>query len=162
MDGTSLEQLFSRAWSEMGNRGANLWSVSTTQNEYFMHGFAERIRRDAQNYGVFQDFTARLGLIYGAFFGFKVLKDPRRYTRYGQIKDDVERTLRYWHCDGVNLRFTRYAVTKRQPPGKFMAKKGGISMDTDAAAHAAEGQRALRAMLASFAWRYARLPTTSN
>merc|ERR1712178_610166 len=112
-----------------------------------MHGQGEKIRKDAQKFGLFQDFNDRLSLIYGAFFGFKVLKDPRRYTRFGQVKDDVERTLRYWHCDGTNLRFTRYGIIKRQPPGKFMAKKGGISADTDAAGHATEGQRALQTML---------------
>ena len=37
-----------------------------------------------------------LGLVFGVWFGFHVTHSPRFYTRQGQIKDDVERTLRYW------------------------------------------------------------------
>ena len=98
-----------------------------------------------------------LGLIYGAFFGFRVLQDDARYTRYGQVKDDVERTLRYWHADGVVLRFNRYGVEKAQKPGLYFAKKGGISADSSAVKHEAKGKHALHAMIKEFASPYARL-----
>ena len=44
--------------------------------------------------GIFEDISVKLGLIYSAFFGFKVLHKPELYTRFGQVKDDVERNAR--------------------------------------------------------------------
>ena len=79
MEGTGLEQLFSRAWS------ASTWS-----NDFFMHGQGLALRSTARNHGVFQDFSDILGLIYGAFFGFRVLKDPRRYTQLAGGTDGLE------------------------------------------------------------------------
>lgn len=157
-----LAALISRAGREMANHGANVWSVNGSQNHYFMHGFGETMRTNALKTGVLEDVSSKLGLIYGALFGFRALHEARRYTRFGQVKDDVERTLRYWHCDGTCLRFMRYAVQKRHKPGKFNAKKGGISAATGAAGHEREGCKALRGMLAAFAWRYARLPKPSE
>lgn len=157
-----LEQLISRAWCEMDNHSANLWSLSSTANAYFLHKSGNKLRDDALKYGVFNDYTEKLGLIYGAFFGFKVLHDARRYTRFGQVKDDVERTLHYWHCDCICVRFGRYGAMKRKPPGKYKATKGGISANTDAAGHKAEGQHALRSILSTFAWRYARVPKATE
>jgi len=104
------------------------------------------------------DVATSLGLVYGAFFGFRVLHDPDRYTRFGQIKDDVERTLRYWHKDGIILRFQRYAVWKAQKPGKFHASKGGISAGSSEEVHRRRGQLALHAILEDFASSHARLP----
>ena len=49
--------------------------------------------------------------MYGAFFEFRALHDPERY----------------WHKDGIILRFRRYAVIKAQKPGKIHASKSGIS-----------------------------------
>ena len=72
-----------------------------------------------------------LGLVFGAWFGFRVRHSPRFYTRQGQIKDDVERTLRYWHADKKLLRFVRYAADKHGfRPGQFRSKKGGISSNS--------------------------------
>jgi len=153
-----LAALISRAARAMTDYGANVWSVSNTQNHYFLHEFGETMRTTARKTGVLQEITTKLSLIYGAFFGFKALHDRRRYTRFGQVKDDVERTLRYWHCDGKCLRFQRYAVVKRHPPGKFHAKKGGISAATGATGHEQEGHKAVRSIITAFAWRYARLP----
>lgn len=50
-----------------------------------------------------------LGLVYGAFFGFICRHEPMLYTRLGQVKDDLERTLRYWDRDRIVLRFCHYA-----------------------------------------------------
>ena len=33
------------------------------------------------------EISTNLGLVYGAFFGFRVLHDPELYTRFGQVKD---------------------------------------------------------------------------
>ena len=81
-----------------------------SRNHYYLHSFGENVRKRAVKKGVLEDFSTRLGLVYGAFFGLRVLHDPRRYTRQGQVKDDVERSLRYWHLDGKILRFMRYGA----------------------------------------------------
>lgn len=157
--GPELAQLIRRAGQEMQCQGANIWGVNPSKNHYWLHGFGETVRRRAQKTGIFQDFTVRLGLVYGAFFGIRALHEQRRYTRYGQVKDDVERSLRYWHCDGVALRFQRYAAVKDrcQLVGKFHAKKGGISAGSSAERHHAEATRAMTSMLDEFASKYARL-----
>jgi len=154
-----LAELICRADEEMKIQGANLWAISPSQNHYWMHSFGKAMRERATKTGVFCDFSMTLGLVFGAFFGFRVLRDPRRYTRYGQVKDDVERSLRYWHCDGAIIRYTRYAAVKnyRQLVGKFSAKKGGISAGSCAEKHEAESKRALVGMLDEFASSYARL-----
>merc|ERR1712037_273487 len=100
----------------------------------------------------------KLGLLYGAFFGIRVLHQPARYTRYGQVRDDVERSLRYWHGDKVLVRFRRYAVRKTHAPGKFTCAKGGISAGSSAVKHSMEASRAVVRMLKEFAGQYARLP----
>mmetsp|Transcript_47513 Transcript_47513/g.137237 ORF Transcript_47513/g.137237 Transcript_47513/m.137237 type:complete len:721 (+) Transcript_47513:51-2213(+) len=153
-----LALLISRAGKKMRTHGANLWGVNPSQNPYFMHKEGEVLRRNAQQTGVFAEASIKLGLVYGAFFGIRALHDSRRYTRFGQVKDDVERTLRYWHHDGVFLRFKRYAVTKSHKPGMYAAGKGGISAETSAAVHEMEATRALQGIVKDFAWRYVRLP----
>jgi hypothetical protein len=154
-----LAELISRAAYEMQVQGANIWSVSPTKNHYFLHGFGKQMRIKARKEGVLQEFNTKLGLVYGAFFGFRALHDPRRYSRFGQVKDDVERTLRYWHHDRMILRFARYGIFKDNAKlvGKFHANKGGISTASSAEAHTAEGKRALTGILDEFASPYARL-----
>uniref|UniRef100_A0A7S4V4L4 Uncharacterized protein n=1 Tax=Alexandrium monilatum TaxID=311494 RepID=A0A7S4V4L4_9DINO len=151
-----LVQLIGRAAREMRQRGANLWSVNCTQNHYFLRAYGQAVRARAVKRHVFQDFQTSLGLVYGAFFGFRVLHEAERYSRFGQVKDDVERTLRYWHLDGIVLRFGRYAVVKTHKPGCFGGRKGGISASLSAEGHAAEGMKALEAIL-GFAQPYVRL-----
>lgn len=155
---SELASLIRRAGQEMKDTGANVWSVNPSKNSHFMHGRGNDIRQNAKQNGYCQDTSSILGLVYGAFFGFRVMHDPERYTRFGQIKDDVERSLRYWHKDGLILRFNRYAVVKAQPPGKFHASKGGISAGSSAEAHKERGHQALKAILDDFASPYARFP----
>ncbi|CAK0902160.1 unnamed protein product, partial [Prorocentrum cordatum] len=64
-----------------------------------------------------------------------------------------------WHCDGVTLRFLRYAALKDRCSlvGKFHAKKGGISAGSSAERHQEEATRAMTGMLDEFASQYARL-----
>lgn len=161
-DGTrkwpELAALITRAGQEVDKVGAKLWGICPTHNPLYTHNFGEisrrRIGRAAANFA----YSTNLGLVYGAFFGFRAAHDPSRYTRYGQVRDDVERSLRYWHEDKVVLRFQRYCVLKSQKPGIFIKGKGGISAGSSAARHAAESERAIRSMLTEFAWPYARLP----
>ncbi len=68
-----------------------------------------------------------LGLIFGGMFGITATGDSERYSKYGQIRDDVERSMRYWHLDKVLVRFMDVAVHKTSPPGVWKFDKGGIS-----------------------------------
>jgi len=155
---SELASLIRRAGQEMNDTGSNLWSICPSKNGYFLHSRGDDIRKNAKTHGYCVDTGTKLGLMYGALFGFRALHDPERYTRFGQIKDDVERSLRYWHKDGIILRFTRYAVVKAQPPGKFHARKGGISAGSSEEAHKERGHQSLQAILDEFASPYARFP----
>merc|ERR1719491_639454 len=146
----------------MNEHDAKLWGVCPSQNHYFLHGFGDGVRNKAKKKGIFNDFSTDLGLVYGAFFGFKVLHRADHYTRFGQIKDDVERCLRYWHLDGKVLRFMRYCVQKTHKPGQFFVNKGGISAGSSADRHQAECTKALNGIIDDFAWRYARFPVADE
>ena len=108
--------------------------------------------KNAVQKNVLEDTSSRLGLL--AFCGISVLQDPRRYTRYGQIKDDVERSLRYFHLDGALLRFQSYGVDKLHKPSQFGAREGGISANSSAEAHQIESTEALLGIIKEFASRY--------
>jgi len=155
--GPELAEFIVMAGREMQIHDANIWGVSPTQNHFHLRGAGDSVRFNATKRGIFKNVNTSLGLVYGAFFGFRVRKHEGRYTRFGQVKDDVERSLRYWHHDRIILRFQRYAVSKAHKPGKFMAKKGGISAASSAEAHAAEGTQALQRILEAFGAPYARL-----
>ena len=118
------------------------------------------------------EISTALGLVYGALFGFRVLHDPDLYTRFGQVKDriqkqqeggfsafetkhpnsdrkflqdDLERSLRYWHRDGVVVRFRRMSCTKAQRPGVpwlgvFCAVHLRIGMQMDQGLREQEGR----------------------
>jgi len=156
-EGPELAYLIGRAGREMNALGANLWGINPTQNHYYLHGFGTKLRENARKKRVLEDYSPKLGLVYGACFGFRVCHAAERYTRFGQVKDDVERTLRYWHCDGKVLRFERYGVTKAHKPGQFQVNKGGISSASSVEAHGQEASRALQRILKDFAHPYARL-----
>lgn len=160
-DGGELGTLIRRAWTQMGCNKANVWSINGSYNYRVLYQAERSMQTTMQKTGLPQeccDSTLWLGLIYGACYGFRVLHDPRRYTRYGQVKDDVERSLRYWHCDGVVLRFRRYGVEKTHRPGQYNKKKGGISADSSAELHEGEKRKALTSMLREFASQFASLP----
>ncbi|CAE6910604.1 unnamed protein product [Symbiodinium sp. CCMP2592] len=153
-----LSQLVKRAGREMQKRGLHLWGVNPSRNHYFLRKQGDDLRLRAAKTGVFQDYSQRLGLVYGAWFGFRVTHDPRLYTRTGQIKDDVERTLRYWHADKGVLRFMRYGADKLSyKPGRFSSTKGGISANSSHEDHTVEAQAAARALVNEFG-AYVRLP----
>mmetsp|Transcript_47410 Transcript_47410/g.88287 ORF Transcript_47410/g.88287 Transcript_47410/m.88287 type:complete len:690 (-) Transcript_47410:69-2138(-) len=153
-----LAQLITRAGKEMTRQSVSLWGVSPTQNHFFLAGAGDSVRLQAKKYGIFKEYSSKLGLVYGACFGFRALHDRLLYTRFGQVKDDVERTLRYWHYAGGILRFSRYAAHKAHKPGQFSAKKGGISAASSAERHAAEGNKAIQGLMDEFASLYVRFP----
>mmetsp|Transcript_21900 Transcript_21900/g.49976 ORF Transcript_21900/g.49976 Transcript_21900/m.49976 type:complete len:518 (+) Transcript_21900:48-1601(+) len=147
-----LMQLFTLAAGSMEEEGASLWGTNPSHNTSWLcekpwHGTS----------AAEAEVKTRLGLIYGAFFGFICRHEPELYTQYGQIKDDVERTLRYWHRDRVVLRYPTYALCKSAPPGKFLSNKGGISEGSNQEKHAKEGANALLRMYEGFAMPYMKL-----
>ena len=158
--GTKAElfQLICRAGREMQKHGVHVWGVNPSKNHFFLKGRGDSIRKMAESNGVVQDFSSGLGLVFGAWFGFRVRHSPRFYTRQGQIKDDVERTLRYWHADKKLLRFVRYAADKHGfRPGQFSSKKGGISSNSSQQDHSTEAETAIRSLIQEFG-QYVRLP----
>ncbi|CAE7706271.1 unnamed protein product [Symbiodinium sp. CCMP2456] len=153
-----LSELVKHAGREMRKRGLHLWGVNPSRNHFFLRSSGDDLRKRAAKTGVFQDYSQRLGLVYGAWFGFRVTHERRFYTRTGQIKDDVERTLRYWHADKGVLRFMRYGADKQSyKPGRFSSRKGGISANSSHEEHTNEAQAATRALVNEFA-AYVRLP----
>eukprot|EP00439_Symbiodinium_sp_Y106_P044018 s5066_g5.t1 len=122
---------------------AHLWGISPTSNKQFLKEAPE--------------ISTALGLVYGALFGFRVLHDPALYTRFGQVKDDLERSLRYWHRDGVVVRFRRMYCTKAQRPGVYGSRKGGISASIGENGHKQQGDFALARLSEGFS-QYIRLP----
>jgi len=160
-----LGGLIVRAGKLMQQTGAKLWSVNPSCNHYILHQRLRDIHAKMKKKDLrFEqcDYSTRLGLVYGAFFGMEVLHDPSRYTRYGQVKDDLERTLRYWHLDTAILRFQVYSVVKSHKPGAFARTKGGISASSCLETHRNEAHEALKKMLVEFASSYARLPQESE
>ena len=153
-----LSQLISRAGRDMQRHHVHLWGVSPTKNHFFLKTRGDEIRRRAKETGIFKDYSTRLGLVFGAWFGVRVTHNPSFYTRCGQIKDDVERTLRYWHADKRVLRYSRYAANKGSfCPGQFKPNKGGISSNSSQQDHSLEAQRALSSLIEEFG-AYVRLP----
>ncbi|CAE7423178.1 unnamed protein product [Symbiodinium necroappetens] len=67
-----LSQLVKRAGCEMRKRGLHLWGVNPSRNQYFLRNKGDDLRMKAAKTGVFQDYSQRLGLVYGAWFGFRV------------------------------------------------------------------------------------------
>lgn len=108
-----LRDLVKRAADAMQKHEAHLWSISPTYNKLFLTNA--------------QSFNLRLGLTYGALFGFIALHEPELYSQYGQVKDDLERSVRYFHRDRVLIRFGRVGAKKNFTPGVFNKNKGGIS-----------------------------------
>jgi len=158
--GTKAElfQLICRAGREMQKHGVHVWGVNPSKNHFFLKGRGDSIRKMAESNGVVQDYSSGLGLVFGAWFGFRVTHSPQFYTRQGQIKDDVERTLRYWHADKKLLRFVRYGADKNGfRPGQFKSNKGGISSNSSQQDHSTEAETAIRSLIQEFG-QYVRLP----
>ena len=92
-----------------------------------------------------------LQLVYGACFGFIATHKEELDTKFGQVKDDVERSLRFHRMDGHTLRFMLYTVTKKKKGGTFGVNAGGISASLgSAAAWEQDCQRASARILEEF------------
>ncbi len=133
----ALSELIQKAAAGMTESGLNVWSVNATQNTGRNAEDPNKVQRSR-------------GLIFGALFGFRALHDERRYTKYGQIKDDVERSLRYYTLDGGVLRYAAYVAKKAHPPGAFSKSKGGISSEHTRESYAAEGKSAMEKLAKEF------------
>ena len=145
---SQLGMLIERAGREMGC--ANAWGLNPS--------YQARILVKATS-----ETSRYVGLIYGAFFGLRACHDPWRYTRWGQVADDVERSLRYFHRDQAILRFKHFAVMKAHSPGKFAKGKAGISSaSTSSAVHTTEKQEALAGLITDFAAPYCRLKSPNE
>lgn len=51
---------------------------------------------------------------YGAAFGMLASHEDSRYSRFGQVLDDVERSCRFYEQDGKTVRLGRLQVYKRR------------------------------------------------
>ncbi|CAJ1450721.1 unnamed protein product [Effrenium voratum] len=142
-----LDAVFLRARREMQLYGAHLWGISPTHNVVFVQNSTE--------------VNTKLGLVYGAFFGFVCLHEKELYTQHGQVKDDLERSLRYWDRDRVVIRFGHLVCKKSHKPGAFDTNKGGISASLGGQGHQNEAQRALLRLEQRF-FGYVRLPSLSD
>lgn len=58
---------------------------------------------------------------YGACFGMVATHEESRYSRYGQVMDDIERSCRFYEHDGATVRLGRLQVYKRRGLSKSMA-----------------------------------------
>ncbi|CAJ1349811.1 unnamed protein product [Effrenium voratum] len=142
-----LDAVFLRARREMQLYGAHLWGISPTHNVVFVQNSTE--------------VNTKLGLVYGAFFGFVCLHEKELYTQHGQVKDDLERSLRYWDRDRVVIRFGHLVCKKSHKPGAFDTNKGGISASLGGQGHQNEAQQALLRLEQRF-FGYVRLPSLSD
>jgi hypothetical protein len=114
-----LEPAEFRAMVKLGfksaaKEGARIWGVYPTSNPMHMRN------------------RVYVGLAYvvAAFFGMRITHDPDVYTRYG-VKEDHERTLRYYVKDGCIVRLDTYGVDT-----PYFGGTGGLHDDGLEARHA--------------------------
>jgi len=124
-----LDGLVSSGFGHMDDAGAKVWSGNHSPNPQHW----------IDSVGVGN------GLVSGAAFGMVATHEPSRYSRFGQVMDDTERSCRYYEHDGATVRLLRFQVYKKHRPGLFKRGKGGISASLTADEHAREGAAA-RAM----------------
>lgn len=132
-----LEGLVRQARDALLLHHGHAWSISPTANTFWSKPAST--------------IWAGAGLLYGAIFGLDILQDSERYTKYGQVRDDFERSCRYIRKDGCIVRLNGVQVQKRQKPGVFGAGKGGISSSLgSAAAHEKEKRKAEKLLVTEF------------
>jgi len=136
-EGVKLAEVWDHAREKMAETGLNVWGINQAQDVR---------NRDKDPWRV----TTDLGLIYGAMFGFRASHDEKFYTKYGQIKDDLERSLRYFKADGGILRYKGVMVQKCYTPGEFKKNKAGICAHYTEETHQAESEAALKALMDEF------------
>eukprot|EP00434_Breviolum_minutum_P043344 symbB.v1.2.038629.t2/scaffold6089.1/size21010/1 len=130
---TDLPDLIRLGFSEMHGAKAKIWSGSDSPNP--AHWSA--------------DADIGMGLVYGACFGMVATHEESRYSRYGQVMDDIERSCRFYEHDGATVRLGRLQVYKRHAPGIYHKSKGGISASLSAEEFKSEALAARLALLKS-------------
>ena len=140
-----LADVIDHAGVVMQRTGKKLWGLAPSAQ--YLH-----------NGGDIMAYTETLGLVYGAFFGLQVSHDEFFYSKYGGVKDDIERSVRYYHKTGI-FRFISFAVIKLDRPGTYKVVGGGNSSQMTKTQHAEQGKVALKSLIDEFAWRYCRLAT---
>jgi hypothetical protein len=118
----TLQEVAEAGWQASALVGAHLWGVYAALNPYFMK--PGLVRTDLRH-------------IVGCFYGEVVRKDPGLTLKYGDAKEDYERTLRHWKKDRALVRFddvaprTRYYNRDRGEPigGRFATRTPEAVMD---------------------------------
>lgn len=132
--GAQLDELIAMGFNEMERAGAKIWSGSDSPNP--AHWSAE--------------VDVGKGLVYGAAFGMVAMHEDSRYSLFGQVMDDIERSCRFYEHDGATVRVGRFQVYKRHAPGMYHKRKGGISASLSAEDYKAESSAARSALLQRF------------
>ena len=93
--------------------------------------------------------TTALGLVYGSFFGFENSHDMKFQSVFGQVRDDVERTLRFYHHAGI-FRWCAIGCKKLKEPGCYRPNGGGISATMTPMQHRANMDEAIKGLANEF------------
>jgi hypothetical protein len=108
---TSLEEFIQHAFSECIKQKSYIWGVYAVHNPFFRKARAEVV--------------TGLNFIIGAFYG--IINRPTcnaiklEVSKIIGIKEDVERTLKYFLLDGIVLRFNKIGFKT-----KYYGKEGGL------------------------------------
>lgn len=137
-----LDDLIACGFKHMEDVGAKVWSANKVPNPKEWGSTKDRSWR--KNVGV------GLGLVHGAAFGMVATHEMRRYSRFGQVMDDTERSCRFYEHDGVTVRLRSFQIYKPLAPGLHSPGKGGISASLTAEEHAKEGAIARVALVKRF------------
>lgn len=108
---TSLDELIKHAFSECIKQKAYIWGVYPVYNPFFRKARPE--------------VSTGLNYIIGAFYG--IINRPTcreikwTLSQDNPMKEDVERTLKYFLLDGIMLRFNKIGFRT-----KYYGKEGGL------------------------------------
>jgi hypothetical protein len=88
MEPVSLAEVAEEGFGLCEQAGSHLWGIYPSANAFYMK---PRVRAD-------------LSYCIGCFYGTLVRHEEELHPRFGDPKEDYERTLRYWERDGVVVR----------------------------------------------------------
>eukprot|EP00434_Breviolum_minutum_P038582 symbB.v1.2.034232.t1/scaffold4386.1/size40349/2 len=127
----SLALIAEDARKRMVKQQAFLWSVSTSNNPYYM---CYRIRE-------------KNGLCNGYFWGCLNRWQPELRLRYGDGHEDVERSVRFFNCDGAVLRYCFLCVKTR-----CKTNSGGLQSLLSQEQRQEEEEKSTQRLVAEFPW----------